>query len=138
MQYKIPVQIENEDPIFLGLSLKQLWILMFWSSIGYLVYKSLFKVVWPEVALLPTWIIIIITLLIVFLKVSEMTFFPYILNVIRQSINWWEKKWIKWVDSIQPIDIGYVTITIEKKEKTIDVSNKKKSLNELKDKLKNI
>jgi hypothetical protein len=28
MQYKIPVQIENDDPIFLGMSLKQLIILM--------------------------------------------------------------------------------------------------------------
>jgi len=28
MQYKIPVQIENEDPILLGLSLKQLAVLM--------------------------------------------------------------------------------------------------------------
>ena len=28
MQYKIPVQIENEDPIFLGLSLRQLTIIM--------------------------------------------------------------------------------------------------------------
>ncbi len=138
MQYKIPVQIENEDPIFLWLSLKQLGILMFWSSIAYLVYKWLYKVVWPDVALLPTWIIITITLLIVFLKVSEMTFFPYILNLIRQSINWWEKKWIKWIDSFQPLDIWYVVKIIEKKEKTIDLSSKKKSLNDLKDKLKNI
>lgn len=28
MQYKIPVQVENEDPIFLGLSLRQLMIIM--------------------------------------------------------------------------------------------------------------
>jgi hypothetical protein len=28
MQYKIPVQIENEDTIFLGLSLRQLGIIM--------------------------------------------------------------------------------------------------------------
>lgn len=29
MQYKIPVQIENEDPIFMGLSLRQLFIILF-------------------------------------------------------------------------------------------------------------
>lgn len=28
MQYKIPVQVENEDPILLGLSLRQLTIVM--------------------------------------------------------------------------------------------------------------
>jgi hypothetical protein len=30
MQYKIPVQIENEDPIMLWLSLRQLMIIMVW------------------------------------------------------------------------------------------------------------
>ena len=28
MQYKIPVQVENEDPIFLNLSVRQLGIIM--------------------------------------------------------------------------------------------------------------
>jgi hypothetical protein len=138
MQYKIPVQIENEDPIILGLSLKQLSILIGWGWIAYIVFSGLSKITWPEVALLPAWIIFIITLLVVFLKISEMTFLPYILNLIRQSINGWEKKWIKWVDSFQPIDIWYVKKAIEKKETKIEVVNKKQSLEELKDKLKNI
>ena len=41
MQYKIPVQIENEDPIFLGLSLRQLMILMVGFSFAYLIFTSL-------------------------------------------------------------------------------------------------
>ncbi len=138
MQYKIPVQIENDDPIILWLWLKQLSVLIIWGWLAWAIYNWLMKIVWPEVAILPAWIIAIITLLIVFLKVSEMTFLPYILNLIRQSINWWEKKWVKWVDSFQPIDIWYVKKSIEKKEKHIEVSNKKETLADLKDKLKNI
>ncbi len=137
MQYKIPVQIENEDPIVFWLSLKQLIILVIWWWIAWSIYKSLAKIVWFEVAVLPAWIIAIITLLIVFLKVSEMTFLPYVLNLIRQSVNWWEKKWVKMVDSFEPIDIWYVTKISSKKEKKIEI-NKKTNLWDLKDKLKNI
>jgi len=138
MQYKIPVQIENEDPIVLWLSLKQLSVLIWGGWLAYVVFKWLAKVVGPEVAMLPAWIIFIITILVVFLKISEMTFLPYILNLIRQSINWGEKKWVKWVDSFQPIDIWYVKKAIEKKEKKIEIVNKKESLKDLQDKLKNI
>jgi hypothetical protein len=41
MQYKIPVQIENEDPILLGLSLRQLAIIMVFFGIAYSIYTSL-------------------------------------------------------------------------------------------------
>ncbi len=41
MQYKIPVQIENEDPILLGLSLRQLTIIMISWAIAYQTFKSL-------------------------------------------------------------------------------------------------
>ena len=79
VQYKIPVQIENEDPIFLWLSLKQLVIIIIW----------------------------IFTLIVALFKHSEMTFVPFLLNLIRQIINSEPKKWVKWVDSFQPIDIFF-------------------------------
>jgi hypothetical protein len=41
MQYKIPVQIENEDPIVLGLSLRQLAILMIGGGIAYSIFTGL-------------------------------------------------------------------------------------------------
>ena len=138
MQYKIPVQIENDDPIIFNLSLKQLSVLIWWGWLAYVIFRGLAKIVGPEIAILPSWIIFIITILVVFLKISEMTFIPYILNLIRLSINWGQKKWIKWVDSFQPIDIWYITKAIEKKEKKIEVANKKESLKNLQDKLKNI
>lgn len=41
MQYKIPIQIENEDPIVLGLSLRQLTIMMMWGGLAYTIFKSI-------------------------------------------------------------------------------------------------
>lgn len=40
MQYKIPVQVENEDPIFLGLSLRQLMIIMIGWGFAYMIFQS--------------------------------------------------------------------------------------------------
>lgn len=138
MQYKIPVQIENEDPIFLWLSLKQLIIIIAWWAIAYTIFKSLAPSVWPEIAWLPSGVIFIITLVIALFKHSEMTFIPYILNFIRLSVNWWQKIWVKWVDSFQAIDIWHVTRIEEKKEKNVDTSEKVDKIKELNEKLKNI
>ena len=54
MQYKIPVQIENEDPIFLGLSLRQLMIIMIGFGIAYLLFQNLAPQTGGEVALIPS------------------------------------------------------------------------------------
>ena len=41
MQYKIPLQIENEDIIVAGLSLRQLIIMMVWGGLAYTVFKNM-------------------------------------------------------------------------------------------------
>lgn len=138
MQYKIPVQIENEDPIFLWLSLKQLFIIMIWFWIAYSIFKWLTPQVGPEVAAVPAILISLITLVIALFKHSEMTFIPYILNMVRQIINSEPKKWVKWVDSYQPIDIWYVTMTSEIKDKRVETSEKVEKINTIAEKLKNI
>jgi len=138
MQYKIPVQIENEDPIILWLSLRQLAILMIWWAIAYSLFTSLVKSVSTEIAIIPSLIIWWLTLLIALFRYSEMTFIPFILSFIRFKSNIEERKWIKWVDSFQPIDIGYLTSSQLKKEEKIDFENKIDKINELKDKLNKI
>lgn len=138
VQYKIPVQIENEDPIILWLSLKQLGIIMIWWAIAYSIFKWLAPSAWPEVAAIPSVLVAIIAIIIAIFKHSEMTFIPYILNLIRLSINSEPKIWKKWVDSFQPIDIWYVTKSSEKKEKEVDTTMKIDKINELSEKLKNI
>ncbi len=138
MQYKIPVQIENADTIFLWLSLKQLIIIMIWWGIAYSLYKSLMPAIWPEVAAIPSIIIFLITLIVALFKHSEMTFLPFLLNKIRQVINSEPKIWSQWIDSYQPMDIWYITKSSEKKEKDVDTSDKVNKINELQEKLKNI
>ncbi len=138
MQYKIPVQIENEDPIVLGLSLRQLAIIMIWWSIAYSIFTSLAPSAWAEIALIPTIIIAWLSLLIALFKFSEMTFIPYILSFIRYKSNIEERKWIKWVDSFQPIDIWFLANNESKKEKSIDFSSKIDKINDLENKLNKI
>jgi len=138
MQYKIPVQIENEDPIILWLSLRQLAIIMIWWSISYSLFNSLVKSLWTEIALIPSLIIMWITLLIALFRYSEMTFVPFVLSFIRFKSNIEERRWIKWVDSFQPIDIWYLTSSQSKKEEKIDFTSKIDKINELEDKLNKI
>ena len=138
MQYKIPVQIENEDPIFLGLSLKQLIILIIWGAIAYMIFKWLAPSVWWLIAWLPAGFIIILTWIIVLFKKSEMTFVPFILNFIRLNTNSDPKIWSNWIDSYEPIEIWYVSIEEIKKKSEIDLSNKKEKIIQLEEKLKKI
>lgn len=139
MQYKIPVQIENEDPIVLGLSLRQLAIIM----IGWWIWYSLFTSLagwWTqvEIAAVPWLLIFWISVMIAIFKYSEMTFIPFILSFIRYKSNTEERKWQKWVDSFQPIDIWYLTTSDTKKEEKIDFTSKIDKIKEMEDKLNKI
>lgn len=138
MQYKIPVQIENEDPIILGLSLRQLTIMIIWWAIAYSVFKSLVPTVWVEVAAIPGVLIAWIAFLIAVFKQSEMTFVPFVLNILRYNTNGKERVWVKWVDSFQPIDIWFTTNWDEKKSEDIDFKDKLDKIKELDDKLNKI
>lgn len=138
MQYKIPVQIENEDPIVLWLSLRQLWIIMVWWWIAYSLFTSLAPSIWVEVAAIPSLFIFWIAVMIAIFKYSEMTFVPFILSFIRYKSNIEERKWIKWIDSFQPIDIWFITGNESKKETKIDFTDKIDKINELQDKINKI
>jgi hypothetical protein len=67
-----------------------------------------------------------------------MTFIPFILSFIRFNTNLSERKWIKWTDWFQPIDIWYVTNTESKKKKKIDFSNKIDKIKNLEESLNKI
>jgi len=138
MQYKIPVQIENEDPIILWLSLRQLTILIIGSGIWYTVFKSLLPSMSAEVAAIPWIIIAAIALLIAVFKHTEMTFVPFVLNILRFNTNWRERVWVKWVDSYQPIDIWFISNVEEKEDGKIDFQDKIDKIKDLDDKLNKI
>lgn len=108
MQYKIPVQIENEDKIFLNLSLRQLTIIMVGGGFGYSVFKSLEPNVGAEVALFPAIIIAGLGVVIALFRHTEMTFVPFILNLIRLNLNVGNRVWSKGTDSYNSLEVGYI------------------------------
>ena len=111
MQYKIPVQIENEDSIFLWLSLRQLLIITIYIGIWYVLYSSLVPRVWQTMSLIPAVFIWIIWVVIALFKASEMTFLPFVLNLLRFNINAKNRYWWKWVDSFGRFEIWYIVKT---------------------------
>lgn len=138
MQYKIPVQIENEDPIIFWLSLKQLMIIMGWWAIGYWVFTSLEPNTGWEIALIPTVIIIWITLFIALFKQYEMTFLPFILAFLRFNINFKERSFGKGVDSFSPLDIWIIVNNEKKDDEKIDFQDKSEKIKSLEDNLSKI
>ena len=138
MQYKIPVQIENEDPIFLGLGLKQLTVIMIWWWIAYSLFTSLAPKIWIEIAAIPSILIVILAILIAVFKHSEMTFIPFILSFIRFHTNVKKRVWVKWVDSFQPMDLWYVTTEQQVQKEKIDFESKINKIKNIDDKLKKI
>jgi len=138
MQYKIPVQIENEDPIFLGLSLRQLAIVMVGFGLAYGIFQTLAPKAGGEIALIPSGIIAAFTLAIAVFKYNEMTFIPFVLSVIRFNIFPKQRIWQNGTDSFQPIDIWFLTNEQEKKQENVDMKRKNDTMSELQEKLKKI
>lgn len=138
MQYKIPVQIENDDPIVFWLSLKQLVIVMIWWGFAYGTFTSLEPNVWAEIALIPTIIIAWITLMIALFKQYEMTFLPFILAMLRFNINFKERTWWRSVDSFSPLDIWIITNNAKKDDNKIELENKTEKIKSIQDTLNKI
>lgn len=135
MQYKIPVQIENDDPIVLWLSLKQLVILMVWWGIAYWIFNGLAPNTWLEVALIPAVIVFWITLFIALFKQYEMTFLPFILAFLRFNINFKERCWSKGVDSFSPLQIWIIINNAKKEDATVNFDNKIEKIKSLEENL---
>ncbi len=138
MQYKIPVQIENADKIVFGLSIKQLTIIIIWWWIWYSYFKGMQENVWTEIAAIPAVIIIVFSIVVAIFKNHEMNFINFVLSLIRLNVNTRQRYWINWVDSFQPIDIGYIKSKDIKVEENIDFKSKMDKIKEIDDKLKKI
>jgi glucan phosphoethanolaminetransferase (alkaline phosphatase superfamily) len=138
MQYKIPVQIENEDPIFLWLSLRQLTIIMIWWWIWYSAFKSLAPNLWAEIAAIPFVLIVLLALVIAKFRIAEMTFIQFILAFIRSKVNYETRIWMKWIDSFQPIDIWFLTNNESITKEKVDFKSKIDKISQLEEKLNKI
>lgn len=114
MQYKIPLQIENEDTIVAGLSIRQLAIMGMWGGIGFTIFKTLETSLGPKGALVFAIPPIIIGIIIALIRIAEMTFLPAILNYLRLQLNSKERIWSMGTDSFSDMEIGYVTEPTQK------------------------
>lgn len=138
MQYKVPVQIENEDPIFMGLSLRQLTIIMVWWGIAYATFNSLTPWLPKEIALIPTLIIGSVAFMIAVFRHSEMTFIPFVFALLRYNINTKERIWCMWVDSYSVLDIWYITSSDKAEEWKVSFKSKTERIKEIEDNLEHI
>ena len=113
MQYKIPIQIENEDTIIFGLSLRQIAIII----IGVIFSFGLFNKLQGQVDNVILFIICIVIIgscfIVAKFRTHEMTFLPFLLNMARyrnngNGRNGEGRVWTRGVDSYSPLEIGYV------------------------------
>ncbi|MCH2188455.1 PrgI family protein [Candidatus Gracilibacteria bacterium] len=138
MQYKIPVQIENEDPIMLGLSLRQLTIIAVFGGVGYMIYNGLAPILPAEIAAAPGVILVLIGFLIAKFKHSGMTFVQFILAFARYKTNIADRQWSIGIDSFHPFDIGYVSSEEKNEKQDIDFQSKMEKIQELDEKIHHI
>ena len=138
MQYKIPVQIENEDPIVLGLSLRQLMIIMGFGGIWYLFFISLSEIAPVEIAAVPAIILLLLWILIAKFKQYGMSFIGYVLSFLRLKSNVPERRWMQWVDSFQPIDIWFQSEAKDDKTQKVDFDSKRDKMKNIEDHLHKI
>ena len=134
MQYKIPVQIENEDKIFLNLSLRQLTIIMVGGGFGYTIFKSLEPNIGADIALFPAILVAGIWVVVALFRHTEMTFVPFFLNLIRLNLNVPNRSWSKWVDSYNSLEVGYVR-AFEEIKSTGEKKNSHETFENVEDKL---
>lgn len=138
MQYKIPVHIENEDKIFLNLSIRQMVIIMIFWGIGYAIFKSLEPQVGGGIALFPGGAVAFIGVVIALFKHSEMTFLPFVFNLLRSNINAGSRTWGRWTDSYPNLEIGYVRPIDAISEKKVISKTSQEAFDSVEDKLKHL
>lgn len=137
MQYKIPINIENEDPIIFIFSIRQIIISATWWWLWYAIYNSISGYIWITPAALLGIIIFWISIFIALFKYSEMSFTAMLLNMIRIWVNQKERYWIKWIDSFSALDIWYITNNKQKMEK-INFWNKIEKIKNIEEQLEKI
>jgi hypothetical protein len=131
MQYKIPLQIENEDTIVAWLSIRQLVVMMMWGGVGYAIFRALEGSLGPKWALIFAIPPIVIGVIIAMVKIAEMTFLPAILNYFRLQLNDKQRMWSLGTDSFSDMEIWYVNLPNEQKDNKNNVSMESKMNDEV-------
>lgn len=123
MQYKVPQDVQREDTIVGPLTLRQLLILAGGGGIAYATYVALAETYFIEVWLPPVAIISAITLAFAFLKIHNLPFHRFLMNLLEYKLLPSKRTWIQHAGD--PVSTS-VTRTASDKKKEEDNSGKKK------------
>lgn len=131
MQFKVPQDVQREDTIIGPITLKQMGILGIGGGLAYSIYVTLSKTYFIEIWLPPVAIISLITLAFAFLKIHQLPFHEYLMNMIEYNVLPKKRMWIQ--------GGGYPFIPPaseekkqeDKKIKQAQVAEKEKSIEEL-------
>ncbi len=108
------------------------------SGIGYSIFKKLEPAVGTEAALIPAIFFAAMGVIIALFRNSEMTFLPFILNLIRLQLNVGTRAWSKGTDSYSTfVDIGFVTSFANAKTK-VETKNSSEAFGNVEDQLSKI
>ena len=86
MQFKVPQDVQREDTIIGPITFRQLIILSIGGGIAYAIYISLsIKYFW-EIWLPPSLFVLLLTLAFAFLRINELPFHLYLLNLFEHLL----------------------------------------------------
>lgn len=131
MQYKVPQDVQREDTIIGPLTLKQMGILGAGGGAAYAIYISLAKSYFIEIWLPPVAVISLLTLAFAFIKIHNMPFSQFIMNLIEYNVLAKKRIWIQGSGTpfLPPYDENQHKK--EQKQAVIEDKGKVKSLEEL-------
>lgn len=135
MQYKIPLQIENEDTIVAGFSMRQIIVMMIWWWVGYAIFRALETTLGPQISLIFAVPPVIIGIVVAMTNIAEMTFLPAVLNFSRLQLNARERVWSQGTDSYSDMEVGYVIMPSQRIDAKDNPSLESKMTDEISSKI---
>lgn len=129
MQYKVPQDVQREDTIVGPITLKQLIILAVGGGLAYAIYIQLSAIYFAQIWLPPVLIISAITLAIAFLKVHDLPFYEFLMNLIEYNLLGRKRIWIQ--GSGKPFIPPYEKEKKEEKSKKEIKKKEPKNISEL-------
>ncbi|MFC1655398.1 PrgI family protein [Patescibacteria group bacterium] len=95
MQFKVPQDVQRADKIIGPLTLKHMIIIGAGGGLAYIIYTILSRSYFWEVWLPPVGIILVLTAVIAFVKIFNVSFGKFVLLFIEFNIAPRQRKWFK-------------------------------------------
>lgn len=104
MQFKIPQNIDIEEKILPFLTLKQMFILLGGGAVAYLIYIASVGRYDPSIYMIPVVLVMVVTALIAFFKMENITFIKLILLMMESLINPRTRVWFHYAEPVSLLD----------------------------------